>query len=366
MEVHDFTVTFEDTKVSSKKARTRPVVSKSSILKINELCLFAQTLSGLLDGGVPILKALDGLEKVVVSPGFKKMLIDVQENIRRGVGFSEAPERSRSTPAYFHHTVYAGEVSGSVPGVLTELAQYMEKEQALKRSIRDALVYPAFIVGVGFVTIMVLLCFVLPKLRGIYDGFGTKLPMITTMILGLSKIFLPVTFLFIAAGIFLILSLKKKGDFNLILYKAPFIDDFFKGFVRVRFSRLLSLLLESGIPVLEALDVVEKTFDDHFLKQDICAIHASLAAGRGFSDCLDKVGWIDSLSRMLVVSGEETGRLGVSFFKIARDTEIALEARINLVVKLLEPALILLIGVTVGFVVIGTVLPIFDRRSIVR
>ena len=115
MEVHDFTVALEDIKASSRKAKIRLVVSKSGALKINELCLFAQTLSGLLDGGVPILKALEGLEKVVVGPEFKKMLIDVQENIRRGVGFSEALERSRSTPAYFHQTVYAGEVSGSVP-----------------------------------------------------------------------------------------------------------------------------------------------------------------------------------------------------------------------------------------------------------
>jgi type IV pilus assembly protein PilC len=366
MEVHDFAVAIENVKEPSKKQRPQPAVFKNDALKINQLCLFAQSLSRLLEGGVPILKALDGLEKAVTGPDFKKMLIDLQNHIRRGVGLSEALERSRSFPTYFYQTVYAGEVSGGVPGVLAEIAQYMEKEQKLRRGIRDALVYPAFIVGVGFVTITVLLCFVLPKLRGIYDGFDTQLPVITTVILGLSKIFLPVAIFLTTLAVFLVLSMKKKGSFNRILYKTPFIGEFFKEFVRVRFSRLLSLLLESGIPVLEALDVVEKTFDDAFLKKDINLLKESLAAGGGFSDCLDDVEWIDSLSRMLVVSGEETGRLGASFFKIARDTEIALETRTHLLVKLLEPALILLIGVSVGFVVIGTVLPIFDMSSIVQ
>ncbi len=365
MEIHDFAVYLEETKVIPKKVEVKTKF-KRNFLKAGELCLFAQTLSGLLDGGVPILKALEGLEKVASSVEFKNMLIHLQENIQRGAGFSASLERSGSAPAYFYQTVYAGEVSGQVPMVLGELAKYMEKEQALKRGIRDALVYPAFIVGVGFITITVLLCFVLPKLRGIYDGFGTKLPMITTMILGLSNFFLPMTFFLLTAGIFSIIYLKKNGKLSVLIYKAPLIGRFFEGFVRVRFSRLLSLLLESGIPVLEALEVVEKTFEDPFLKQNIHALKESLASGHGFSDCLDKVQWMDSLSRMLIVSGEETGRLGAAFFKIARDTETALEARIHLVVKLLEPGLILVIGVLVGLVVIGTVLPIFDMSSIVR
>ena len=365
MEVHDVALFLENGR-SVKPRANDPLSLKSRTLRTNELCLFAQTLSGLLDGGVPILKALEGLEKVASGPEFKSMLAEVQEDIRQGAGFSNALEKGRKTPAYFHQTVYAGEISGQVPGILGELAKYMEKEQALKCGIRDALVYPAFIVSVGFVTIGVLLCFVLPKLRSIYEEFGTKLPLITTVILGFSRFFLPLTVLAAAAGIFFMLSLKKSGNLSLAIYKTPFFGDFFKRFVRVRFSRLLSLLLESGIPVLDALEVVEKTFDDDFLKEDVRSLKGSLASGLGFSDCLDQVEWMDPLSRMLIVSGEETGRLGASFFKIARDTEIALEAKIHLVVKLLEPGLIVVIGIAVGFVVIGTVLPIFDMSSIVR
>jgi type II secretory pathway component PulF len=363
MEIHDVAVLLDE-KAAPRNAETRPL--KKRKLRANELILFARTMGELLEGGVPILKALQGLERAASDREFKSLLAGVEENIRRGVEFSEALERSAAIPAFFYQTVYGGEVSGKVPMVLGELAKYMEKEQALKRSIRDALVYPVFILGVGFITLGVLIGFVLPKLRAIYEGFGTKLPFITTLILGLSRAFLPLCFIFSIAGIFLWLNLKKSGRIISIFYKASFIGDFMRGFMRVRFSRLLSLLLESGVPVLEALQVVERTFSDSFLGKDIGLLKESLASGNGFSNCLEKVGWMDSLSRMLVVSGEETGRLSESFFQVARDTESELEARIQLAVKLLEPGLILVIGMAVGFVVIGTVLPIFDMSSIIR
>jgi len=366
MEIHDVAIFLEDRGAVSKKTETGPPLTKGR-LKSGELNLFARTLGGLLEGGVPILKALEGLETVAERGVFKRMLAELQENVRRGVGLSEALERSGVVPAFFYQTVYGGEVSGRVPMVLSELAKYLEKEDTLKRSVRDALVYPAFISAVGFVTLGVLTCFVLPKISTVYEGFGTTLPFITRLILGLSKFFLPMTAVLVLLVAYSIVTLRKqKWVAAKFLYKMPFIGDFFQGFIRVRFSRLLSLLLESGIAVLEALSVVEKTFEIPFLRQDVVSIKNSLAVGRGFSDCLDKVEWMDPVSRMLIVTGEETGRLSASFFQIARDTESNLEARIQLVVKLLEPVLILVMGLSVGFVVMGTVLPIFDMSSIIR
>ncbi len=366
MEIRDVAVFLEERGSTQKKSEVKPDATKGR-LTAGELNLFARTLGGLLEGGVPILKALEGLETVAAGGKFKGMLVDVQESVRRGVGLSEALEQSRVVPAFFYQSVYGGEVSGRVPMALSELAKYLEKEETLKRSVRDALVYPVFISVVGFVTLGVLTCFVLPRISTVYEGFGTKLPLITRLILASSKVFLPaMAILALVGGYFAAALRKRKGVIAKFLYKAPFAGDFFQGFVRVRFSRLLSLLLESGIPVLEALSVVEKTFELPFLRQDISAIKNSLAAGHGFSHCLDRVGWMDPVSRMLVVTGEETGRLAAAFFQIARDTESKLEARIQLIVKLLEPALILVMGLSVGFVVMGTVLPIFDMSSIIR
>lgn len=363
MEIHDI-VFSQAVEEPRRKKEIVPVSVKK--LSANELELFARTLSSLLEGGVPILRALDSLKKVASSTGLKNLLAVIQEDIRRGAGLSESLERSGAVPDYFYQTVYGGEVSGRVPMVLAELALYLGKEEALKRSVRDALVYPAFILAVGFVTLGFLTGFVLPKLGAIYDQFDTELPFMTTIILGFSKAFLPVTIILSAAVTFFVASLKKKGKIALIIYEAPFFGDFFKRFIRVRFSRLLSLLLDSGVPVLEAITVVEKTSSDSFIQKDVAFLKQSLATGNGFSSGLDKIGWMDSISKMLIITGEETGRLGVSFFQIARDTEAELEARIHLVVKLLEPTLILFMGLAVGFVVIATVLPIFDMSGVVR
>jgi type II secretory pathway component PulF len=146
----------------------------------------------------------------------------------------------------------------------------------------------------------------------------------------------------------------------------PLAGRFLQGLVRVQFSRLIALLLESGIPVLQAIEITGKTFDTDFLKKDMEALKEKLAQGRGFSHCLEEVIWMDSLSRMLAASGEESGRLGASLSQIAKDTQAKLEAQIQMLVKLLEPAMILAIGLLVGIVVIATVLPIFDMSGIVQ
>lgn len=362
MEIHDIAVSFEKARVRPKE-KTPRLTSKK--IKGGELELFARVLSGLLEGGVPILKALEGLERIAPGHGFKSMLSEVEQSIRHGAAFSEALKRTGRIPVFFHQAVYGGEVSGRISGVLDELSKYMRKEQALKRSIRDALVYPCFIVAVGFMTMGVLLCVVLPKLQSVYAGFGSELPVITSLVLGLSKAFLPFTAFFLPLAGFAAASWKKNGSTR-PFYQTPFLGDFFQRFARVRFSRLLSLLLESGTPVLEALEVVKNAFSEEFLRRDIACIKESLSKGGGFSDSLENIGWMDPLSCMLVVSGEDTGRLAASFFQIARDTESGLEERLHLVVKLLEPALILLVGACVGFIVIGTMLPLLDMSGLVQ
>ncbi len=312
------------------------------------------------------MKALGGLEKASSGHGLKEALGVIQEKIRQGSSTSEALEKSGRFPAYFHQTLYAGEISGQIPMVLRELAKYTEKEQALKRSMREALIYPCFILLSGFATLAVLLCFVLPKLRSVYDDFGADLPWVTRIILGLSDFFLPLSVLTGIGLCFLARLYARKKDILLkFFYGVPVIGEVLKGFYRVQFSRLLWLLLESGVPVLEALSVMEKTVTDTRLKIDIKDLKNRLAAGARFSESLQIASWMDPVSLMLVASGEESGRLPEALRQIARDTESGMESFMQAAMKILEPVLILLIGVSVGFVVIATVLPIFDISALV-
>lgn len=366
MEIDELAVLLGQEESGLPKGERPPVCSPCRHLKAGDLKLFAEVMKVLLEGGVPILKALEGLEKASRNRKFKNTLTVILENIRQGRGFSEALEKTRCFPVFFHQMVSAGEAAGAVPEVLKELAVYLEKEQTLKGKIREALAYPALILCLGFTTLGVLLNFVLPKLRSIYDGFGADLPLITKVILRLSDFFLPSAALGIACLTLSFLFLRKKEHFVFVLYHVPLAGPFIRGLTRVQFSRLLSLLLESGIPLLEGLEIVGKTLSSSFLREDAASLKERLMEGHSFSNSLEGIRWVDPLSRMLAASGEETGRLSSCLAQIARDTEESLEAQIRLIVKLLEPGLILGIGILVGIVVIGTVLPIFDLSGLAQ
>lgn len=360
MEIHDAAVSMESVRSKEKRAP----VSLSAELQKEKQELLARMLGGLIDGGVPILKALEGLERAATDRQFKTLLADIRQDLRHGSALSAALEKSGKIPAFFYRTVYGGELSGRVPGVLEDLSRYLAKELTLRRSIRDALVYPAFIIAVGFLTIGILLGFVLPKLQIVYAGFDAELPLLTRLIMALSKGFLPLSALLLSTAAYLGIYWKKNGIS--VLKKTPILRGYFEMFARVRFARLLSLLLEAGVPALDALGVVETAFTDEGLRRDVAAIKESLSRGGSFSGGLSGVDWMDSLSRMIVMAAEETGRLGFSFSQIARDTERELEAKIHLTVKLLEPAMIVVMGFSVGLIVIGTLLPIFDMSGLVQ
>lgn len=369
VEIHDFLSASEPAPAS----RPPTISPKSSIpeakseLSGSELILFTRTLGGLLEGGVPILRALEGLQAIAGPGRLKKMLGHVGERIRHGSGFADALRTSQAVPAFVHRTVHAGEMSGKVAVILMEISRYAEKERALRRSLREALIYPAFIVVSGFITLAVMAFFVLPRLRTVYDGFETELPWITKLVMALGDLFLPaIAAMAAAAWLAIVRAKNKKFGIAHSLRRIRFIDRWLCGAARARFARLLSLLMESGIPILQSLEAVEKNFSDPSIRHDIAAIQKALREGRSLSSCLSNVEWMDPVSRMLIASGEETGRLESAFLQVAQDTEAELEVGVRQVMKLIEPGLIFVIGLVTGFVVIGTMLPIFDMSGLVQ
>lgn len=345
----------------------KKVSTRAARLKTKELKLFSQSLSRLLEGGIPVLRALECLEQTCKNRRLENFLKQTKDDVRQGAGFSNAIENAQAAPEYFSQIVYAGEVSGTMAHVLAELGGYLEKEETLKAKVREALAYPALILLMGAVTLGVLLQVVIPKLATVYQDFGAELPGITKIILTLSHLFLPAAALFCAGLTALIfLAFKKKETFNALLYRLPVAGSFLKACVLIQFTRLLSLLLESGVSILEALSLTEKTFTSSLIKEDISKLRQKLEQGEGFSKGLDDIGWMDPLSKMLAASGEESGRLPAFLAQIARDGQAQLESRIQMAVKLLEPGMILVIGLVVGFIVIGTVLPIFDISGLMR
>ncbi len=353
----------------------RPDTEKSELqpgrrknLKAQELCFFATNLSELLEAGIPMLRALEGLQKSSAGKSRLGSFIEKSKNeIMQGSQLSKALEGTGMAPAFFSQVVYAGEISGKTAPVLAELAHYLEKEAALRRKIGQALVYPAFILLTGFATLIVLLQFVIPRLAGIYSDFGSELPRITKFILSLNHLALPLTVIFLVGlfGLF-IFNLKMPEILHEVIQRLPVTGTLAKEKVLIQFSRLFSILIESGVPILEALQTISGTFDNPSLKKQILLVREELAHGSRLSKSLDKTSWMPLFSKMVVECAEESGRLGPSFAQIAGDSQTRLESRMEFMVRLLEPALILGIGLIVGFVVIGAILPVFDISGIIK
>ena len=353
---------------SEGKEKVSKEHSKGHFLRKRDLRLFAESLSRLLTGGIPILKALEAIKKSVGirNEKFVKFVQKVNESIRQGASLKESFEDTKSVPPFFSQIVYAGEISGSTPLVLDELAAYMRKQEALRRKILEAFTYPLFLLAMGVMTLGVLLRVVIPKLALVYKDFDAELPWITKTILSLSDLFFPFCLLTIVIfSIFAFLLIRKKEILLIWAYKAPYFGKLLQMCVLIQFSRLFRLLLESGIVILEALEITGRTFSN-FLENDISSIREKIMEGKSFSNALESIDWMDDLSKMLVTSGEETGKIPESFAQIAQDTENILDAQIQFLMKLLEPTLILGIGMVVGFIVIGTVLPIFDISGLMK
>ncbi len=365
MSLNELSLLIAQSETRDKKDLTAKPLKQQ--LTLRDILFFTESLARLLQGGVPILQALESLHAATKSKKIRLVLTRLLESLRQGAGFSEALQNTGAVPAFFFQIVYAGEISGSLSQVLEELARYLTKEEALKNKIGEAVAYPVFLLFMGLSTLGVLLQVVIPKLARIYRDFGADLPAITKLILGLSHFFLPVLALFfVVVSLSIFLFFKQKQNFMNIFYTLPVIRSFLGILTLIQFARLLSLLLQNGISIVPALEITEKTFAITVPKKEIGRIKNRLQQGDCFSDCIQDIFWMDSLSKMLLMSGEKAGKLAESLDHVAKDSATRLEAKIQIAVKLLEPGLILTIGIVVGVIVVGTVLPIFDISGVLQ
>ena len=329
---------------------------------------FSSSLARLLEGGVSLLKALQVIQGKSPRRSYLSLLKEVEEKVSQGESFSAAlssfPE---SFPNYFIQTLQAGELSGSVDKVLHTLALHLEKEEERMRKVKEALAYPVLVLTLAFLTLLILLQYVIPKIAALYGDYEASLPALTRFVLGLSSLALPL-------GIGFILSLggvaflwnRKKEAFLSFFFKLPFLNHFLGKTLLLQFSSLLSLLLESGIPILQAIQSLERTSSLAFFQKDLRKIESSLREGDGLSHSLENLSWIDNSSCALILSGEESGKLPDVLKQISKDSAQELESQTHFLLKLLEPLLILGVGLVVGVIVLSAILPILEINELVR
>lgn len=355
---------------SEQPCAAEPEADDRQALKSRELRLMTSTLGSLLEGGIPILKALQVMRREAGSRkgALSGLLERIEERIRQGVSLSEAMKgEPRSFPVFYTQMIQAGESTGRLDQVLAMLTAHLEKEDERKRKMIEASAYPGIVLSLGVVTFAVLLKFVIPKISVVYADFEGELPALTRAVLWLSDWIVPFS---LSAGVLAAAAVfyfrKRRRQAAGYLLRVPFIGALVSRNLLSVFSSLLALELKSGIPVLTAVDSVREAVGWDFFQQDLKRVREALAQGTWLADALRPLPWLPESACVLIQAGQESGRLPEALEQVHREASRDLETRIQFTFKILEPLLILAVGAIVGLLVLSAILPILEINALVR
>jgi len=341
-----------------------------------DIVTFTRLFATMIDAGLPIVQCLDILQGQTDNKAFANILRDVKSSVEQGATFSDSLRRH---PKVFDHLyvnlVQAGEVGGILDTILNRLAVYIEKAMKLRRQVRGAMVYPSIVIFVFIGVLTILLTFVIPGFQNMFKDFGAKddLPALTKAVMAVSAvfvgnvlwIFLGLTALIFGIG-YAYKTPKGKKLFHRILLRLPIVGDVLRKIAVARFTRTLGTLLSSGVPILDALEIVAKTAGNVIVEEAIMYARSRISEGKNMAQPLMETNVFPPMVVQMVGVGEQTGALDTMLNKIADFYEEEVDVAVAALTSLIEPALMVGIGGTVGVVLIAMYLPIFGLADKIK
>jgi type IV pilus assembly protein PilC len=362
-------------KASAKKERRTGLGGSSLQKKVKkvEVGVFTRQLSTMITSGLPLVQSLDILSSQLENATFRAITKDMKEKIEGGSRFAET---LRDYPKCFDDLyvslVVAGEEGGMLDTVLIRLANYIEKSEKLKKKIKTALIYPSSIVIVAIGVVLVLLLFVIPVFAGLFESFGKALPAPTQLVINLSN-FLKATIWYIGGaaivGVFLLRRYYRTEQgqrvIDRLMLKIPVLGILLQKAAVARVTRTLATLLSSGVSILESLSIVAKTAGNKIIEDALFTARADISEGRSISDPLKESGVFPPMTVQMIQVGESTGALDSMLNKIADFYEEDVDHLVANLTSLLEPVLMIFLGVVLGGLIIAMYLPIFQLGTVV-
>ena len=342
-------------------------------VKQRAIAIFTRQLATMIDAGLPLVQSLEILASQQDNKVFRNIIREIREDVESGSTFAGALKKHPSTfNELYTNLVVAGEEGGILDNILTRLANYIEKAEALKKKIKSALVYPSVIVGVAIIVVMILMIFVIPVFETMFRSAGQTLPLPTLIVVTLSKLIKKYIIIVIPALILIGFLLKKyyqtengKTLIDRLLLKLPVFGPLFQKVSVARFSRTLGTLVSSGVPILDGLTIVSKTAGNKTIENAILNARTSIREGETIAEPLGRSGVFPPMVIQMVSVGESTGALDSMLSKIADFYEEEVDVAVGNLTSLLEPFLMIFLGVVIGGVVISMYLPIFQMASAV-
>ena len=341
-------------------------------IREKDIMAFTYQLGVLLEAGFNLDRSLSILSDLTEKKKLKELLKKVNSYVRSGRSFSDALSRFPSIfPLFYVNMVKAGEAGGFLEDVISRMAVYLENSQELKDDVRSALIYPLLLIIAGGGAVIVLLTFVVPQFTKIFTDMGETLPLPTVMLLFISNTLVNYWWIILlfSSGIFLSARRYLKSEngrryWDSLKFRIPVLGRLFKEVAVSRFSRTLGTLLESGVPILNAFQIVKGTLGSEKISGIIYSVREAARKGRGISESLRNSDIFPPIAVHMITVGEETGRLDEMLIKIADRFDIEVRTTVKRLLSLLEPALILIMGVLVGFIVIAMLIAIFSINEL--
>ncbi len=331
-----------------------------------DLLTFTTELSALLSAGLPIDRSLNILSGISEGERMKEVINSVLTGIRGGSSFSESLQKHPDIfPKLYISMVRAGETGGVLDIVLDKLNEFLETAKELRDSVVSAMVYPLILTLTGGISIVILLTFVIPRFSAIFDEIGGVLPFSTRFILGISVTLRSYWWMFFPAIIAVVLFFRaygrtERGANTLDELKLKLLGDVVTKLETARFCRTLGTLLRSGVPLLQALSNAKEVIGNRIIAGNIDAITKNVREGKGIAAPLMDAGIFPRLALSMIKVGEETGQLDTMLLKVAATYEKGLRDAVKRFMSLLEPAIILAMGIIIAFIVVSMLMAVFS------
>ena len=338
-----------------------------------KLCTFTRQLSTLQDAGLPILRSLRILEGQARPGALKNSLIGVIDDVEGGNTLSEAmAKQPKAFDNLYVNMVKAGEAGGALEVILQRLAEFKERAQSLKKKVQGAMIYPCAVMFVAVAIVGFIMYFIIPKFKLIFEGFDVKLPQITVILIDFSNAVVNYWYLFptIPFGLWVLYKIIRKNKLgryiiDRIALKIPIMGKIIEKSVVARTSRTLGTLIASGVPILEGLLIARDTSGNEVFIRAYQHIYTAIREGESMAVPLKETRVVDDMVVNMVDVGEETGALDSMLAKVAEYYEREVDELVDALASLLEPMIMVILGVVVGGLVVATYMPIFKLGSVV-
>jgi len=344
--------------------------------KVNaaDIAVFSRQLATMLTAGIPMVQAFDIVAQGSEKPAMQKLILDVKADIEGGTSLHEALAKH---PLYFDdlyvNLVEAGEQAGALESLLDKIATYKEKTEALKKKVKKALFYPAAVLAVAVLVTIILLVFVIPQFEALYKGFGADLPAFTQFVIHISQIvqhdgvFIAIV---LAGAVWTFIYFKKRSKamrefLDRLILKVPVIGPILNKAAIARYARTLSTMFAAGVPLVEALESVAGATGNIVYENAVNNMRDEVSTGQRLQRAQENTGLFPNMVNQMIAVGEESGSLDEMSGKVATFYEAEVDNAVDAMSSLLEPLIMVVLGVLVGGLVVAMYLPIFKLASVV-